>query len=194
MLAPSRFIRDKRLTVWFSVPSVVMMMSRMRMLRPDLFPSLRLSLFCGEALPASAAQAWQYAAPNSRIENLYGPTETTIAISHYTWDTSVDVTQFPNGVVPIGDVFPNHEACIIDPQYRPVDVGLEGELCLSGPQVARCYLNDPERTRERFVTIPGKGASLWYRTGDLVRPGSRFQMPLLLRPTRRPSSDMRDFG
>jgi acyl-coenzyme A synthetase/AMP-(fatty) acid ligase len=48
-------------------------------------------------------------------------------------------------------------------------VGLEGELCLAGPQVAQCYLNDPVRTRERFLKISGMGGSIWYRTGDLVR-------------------------
>ncbi|MEZ5121307.1 MAG: AMP-binding protein [Solirubrobacterales bacterium] len=55
LMAPGRFIRDSRLTVWFSVPSVGVFARRLGMLKPGAFPSLRLSLFCGEPLPAAAA-------------------------------------------------------------------------------------------------------------------------------------------
>ena len=101
-MAPAKFIRQHELTMWFSVPSVVALLSRMRLLTPGAFPSLRWSLFCGEPLPAVAAQAWQAAAPNSQVENLYGPTEATIAITHYRWQTDVSPGQCVNGVVPIG--------------------------------------------------------------------------------------------
>src|SRR5690606_36517519 len=50
MMAPAWSIVEKDLTVWFSVPSVAMLMAKMRMLTPGRFPNLRLSLFCGEAL------------------------------------------------------------------------------------------------------------------------------------------------
>lgn len=45
-----------------SVPSVIRVLSRMRLLLPGSFPSLRYSLFCGEPLAASYAQLWQEAA------------------------------------------------------------------------------------------------------------------------------------
>src|SRR5256886_9966354 len=79
VMAPAKFIKDHQLTMWFSVPSVVGFMSKMGMLKPGAFSSLRFSLFCGEPLPAAYASLWQEAAPQSVIENLYGPTETTIA-------------------------------------------------------------------------------------------------------------------
>ena len=85
-MAPAKFIREHQLTMWFSVPSVIGVLAKMRLLSPGCFPSLRYSLFCGEPLAASYAQLWQEAAPNSILENLYGPTETTIAISHYRWN------------------------------------------------------------------------------------------------------------
>ena len=79
LLAPTRFVNKNELTVWFSVPSVAARMLRRGTLAPDTMRTLRWSLFCGEPLPRRAAEAWQDAASNSIVENLYGPTELTIA-------------------------------------------------------------------------------------------------------------------
>ncbi len=62
-ISPRNFVRRNELTMWFSVPSTAAMMLGLRALRPDDFPSLRLSLFCGEALPKRLAIAWSAAAP-----------------------------------------------------------------------------------------------------------------------------------
>jgi len=169
MMAPAKFIREKELTMWFSVPSVAMFMSRMRMLTPDAYPSLRFSLFCGEALSASLAQQWQEAAPKSIVENLYGPTEATIAISHYTWKGKESIAICKNGIVPIGRIFDGQKYCIIDEQFCVVENGREGELCLNGTQITDGYLNDSEKTKTQFIRIPSQGEGMWYRTGDLVK-------------------------
>jgi amino acid adenylation domain-containing protein len=168
-MAPAKFIKTSKLTIWFSVPSVITLMQRMRLLKPGGFPSLRLSLFCGEPLLAAAAEAWQQAAPNSIVDNLYGPTEATIAISHYRWQAERAGAEFVNGIVPIGDVFPSQAFCVIDGNRNPLARGQAGELCVSGSQVTSGYFNNPERTRQQFVTLPERGAAHWYRTGDLVR-------------------------
>ena len=78
LMAPARFIVEQSLTVWSSVPSVAAFMRRMKMLKPGAFPSIRYSVFAGEALPYALAEAWQTAAPSSVVENLYGPTEATV--------------------------------------------------------------------------------------------------------------------
>jgi len=85
MLAPARFVAKHALTVWFSVPSVVALMRRKDLLKPGSMPTLRWSLFCGEPLPRTSADAWQAAAPNSIVENLFGPTELTIACTVHRW-------------------------------------------------------------------------------------------------------------
>src|SRR4029077_10802534 len=46
VMAPAKFIREHQLTMWFSVPSVIGLLARMRLLPPGCFPSLRYSLFC----------------------------------------------------------------------------------------------------------------------------------------------------
>jgi acyl-coenzyme A synthetase/AMP-(fatty) acid ligase len=139
------------------------------MLTPCCFPSLRFSLFCGEPLPTAYAQAWQEAAPNSVVENLYGPTETTIAIAHFRYDSTKSAKGCINGIVPIGHIFEGHDGRIINEQGIAVPVGEKGELCLSGSQVAYGYWNNPVKTLEQFVRLPGSPEKMWYRTGDLVK-------------------------
>jgi len=169
VMLPAKFIRDHALTMWFSVPSLVALLSNMRLLQPKCFPSLRFSLFCGEPLTATHAQDWQEAAPNSIVENLYGPTETTIAVSHYRWDPSKSPQECLNGIVPIGWPFAGQQCRVAD--HERGKVSETGELCLAGSQVTDGYWNNPEKTRCQFVRFPETGGTLWYRTGDLVKRG-----------------------
>jgi non-ribosomal peptide synthetase component F len=55
-MLPGKYINDAGLTVWFSVPSTAVLMGRLRMLKAGKYPRLRLSLFCGEALPVEVLQ------------------------------------------------------------------------------------------------------------------------------------------
>jgi amino acid adenylation domain-containing protein len=169
VMLPAKFIRDHELTMWFSVPSVVALLSKMHLLQPHCFPSLRFSLFCGEPLAAAHAQHWQEAASNSTVENLYGPTETTIAISHYRWDPTKSSEECLSGIVPIGRPFAAQHCRIVDPERG--EVRETGELCLAGSQVTDGYWNDQEKTQRQFVRFPETGGMLWYRTGDLVKRG-----------------------
>jgi amino acid adenylation domain-containing protein len=169
VMAPAKFIREHQLTMWFSVPSVIGVLARMRLLSPGCFPSLRYSLFCGEPLAGSYAQLWQAAAPNSILENLYGPTETTIAISNYRWNKTGSSEESVNGIVPIGWIFDGQECSVIDAERTAVPVGVPGELCLCGSQVTTGYWNEPRKTQEQFVRLPAAGERIWYRTGDIVQ-------------------------
>jgi amino acid adenylation domain-containing protein len=172
-LAPVTLIAEKELSVWSSVPSVALLASKLGLLEDGAFPSLRLSLFCGEALSERLATAWQRAAPNSILENFYGPTEATITITNYRWDAQKSPGECVRGTVPIGWIYPGHEACVVNENLSPVPTGESGELCLSGSQIAAGYLNDPVRTRQQFVQLPGWERAYWYRTGDLVRRDER---------------------
>src|SRR5690606_7439115 len=93
--------------------------------------------------------------------DLYGPTETTIAVTSHEV-SATDADRFDP--VPLGKPLPGHEILIgNDDGFRSDG---EGELLIAGPQVNIGYLNDPEGTRERFIQHEGR---TWYRTGDLVR-------------------------
>ena len=167
---PGNFIKRQKITSWFSVPSMAGLLNRMRMLKPNVFRDLRFSLFCGEGLPAALAEAWQRAAPQSLLENLYGPTEATIAFTAYRWTKDQPGQASENGLVPIGQAWGGQLTAIVDESLRPVPAGASGELLLAGAQVAPGYLDDPEETAQRFVTLELQGEAVrWYRTGDLAR-------------------------
>jgi len=172
-LTPATVVDELQLTCWFSVPSVAMFASKLGLLQPGAFPTLRWSLFCGEALSASLAEAWQQAACNSIVENLYGPTEATIAITYYRWDSATSPAECVRGLVPIGWPFEGQQVCVVNEDLGPVPTGESGELCLGGSQVTRGYLNDPEKTARSFVRLRHTGDQIWYRTGDLVRQDER---------------------
>ena len=167
VMKPGRFIQERELTVWFSVPSVAIFLQRFGMLKPGSYPSLRWSLFCGEALPLEIAAAWHAAAPNATLENLYGPTEATIACTAYRWRPELPDQAPYLGLVPIGEPLGEMSAVVVDSDLRDVGVGEEGELFVAGSQVALGYLDDPERTEAAFVAPPG-GGRVHYRTGDRV--------------------------
>ena len=177
-MAPAAFLRKSELTVWFSVPAVAAFMNQLKTLRANNFPSLRYSLFCGEPLPRSVAEAWQLAAPASVLDNLYGPTELTIACSYHRWSGTDSPEICLNGVVPIGVVYEGLESAIVDAELRKVPRGEPGELCVRGPQTTPGYWRNPELTAQRFVAMPWTGGhdNRWYRTGDVVRELAGGQM------------------
>jgi len=170
VMAPAKFIRDHQLTFWFSVPSTVAFMNRFRMLKAGAFPSLRCSLFCGEALPVASAARWHEAAPNSRVDNLYGPTEATIAFTTYRYEPGLTEDLAENGIVPIGSAMPGLQTAILDPEGHLLPQGEVGELALGGPQLSQGYWKDPHKTADRFLNVSdGKASKRWYRTGDRAR-------------------------
>jgi amino acid adenylation domain-containing protein len=170
LLAPHRFLVDNGITVWFSVPSVVALLRKQGTLRPGSMPTLRWSLFCGEALPREAAEQWQLAAPNSVVENLYGPTELTIACSVHRWEPLTSPALCVNASVPIGRLYPGLHGLVMDDRLEAVPDGGAGELCVAGAQTFHGYLG-ADRAASKLIDRRGpEGTPLtYYRTGDRVR-------------------------
>ncbi|MFT5770281.1 MAG: D-alanine--poly(phosphoribitol) ligase subunit 1 [Lysobacterales bacterium] len=164
-LGPAGFIREQKLTVWFSVPSAIVLMDRFGQLKPGVFPDIRLSLFCGEPLPAEPVIKWKTAAHDSVVENLYGPTEATLACLLQPCSPEIPVTP-ERGSVAIGHPYPGMKAAILNSEEHFVHPGEPGELLLAGPQLAAGYWRDGSLTDERFITLDG---TRWYRSGDLAR-------------------------
>jgi D-alanine--poly(phosphoribitol) ligase subunit 1 len=162
------FIRRCGLTFWLSVPATAAFMRQMRLLKPGNFPTLRWSLFCGDALPMGLARTWQAATPNSVVENLYGPTEATVAFTAYRLPKEQRADAYALQTVPIGMPLTGQKAMVIDADGRPLADGEAGELCLGGSQVAAGYWRSHAQTERRFK--PPQCAEIasipWYRTGD----------------------------
>ncbi|MFJ5294655.1 AMP-binding protein [Streptomyces sp. NPDC088348] len=182
LLAPVRFVNRHALTHWNSVPSVISLAKRLRALGPGSMPTLRASMFCGEPLTLQQARAWQRAAPNSSLENAYGPTELTVTCTAYRLPEDPGHWPAPaNGTVPIGTLSPRMEHRLF-----------RSELCVRGPQRFPGYL-DPDNNAGRFLEADGApydpaGAltdAHWYRTGDRVallppdEPAGSRDLPLV---------------
>lgn len=165
---PGKYVTGSEITVWFSVPSTAVLMNKLRMLKPGAYPKLRLALFCGEALPGEITQAFAGAAPEAIVENLYGPTELTIACTLYRWDRERSMSECELGVVPIGDPYPGMELRVVDESLVEVPEGETGELIMTGPQLTLGYYRDADKTAAAFVVPPGETRT-FYRTGDRVR-------------------------
>lgn len=170
LMAPARFIQENKLTFWASVPSVITFLERLKLLKPGAFPSLRTSYFCGEPLALASAQAWQQAAPNSVVDNHYGPTEATVACSFDRLSAEPNVTP-ERGIVAIGKPYSGMCMAVVDEAGSFLTAGKTGELALSGSQVALGYFGEPELTARRFRNLahPQWGRATWYLTGDLAR-------------------------
>jgi acyl-coenzyme A synthetase/AMP-(fatty) acid ligase len=169
VMMPIGFIQQRKLTVWLSVPSVIAMGQRLGQLAPGSLPSVRISQFGGEGVSLSLAQAWQAAAPNSVVDNQYGPTECAVGCLSYRLSDKPVLTA-ERGTLSIGRPFPGMEAATVDADMNFLGANEIGELAMQGPQLALGYLGDEAKTAARFRMLnhPRLGMTRWYLTGDLA--------------------------
>jgi amino acid adenylation domain-containing protein len=124
-------------------------------------PPLRLVFTGGDAVPPDLLADLHAAFPAARLTVLYGPTETTIICARYLVP--------PGGAAPgqmIGRAFPGVQLRLYDAHRQLVPVGVPGEVYIGGGGVGRGYLDRPELTAEKFLTLDGHR---FYRSGDLAR-------------------------
>ena len=141
-----------RISVLDTVPTLLSMLSG------DV-PTLRTIILGGEACPPSVLERWSR--PGRRFFNSYGPTETTVVAT---------VAELRAGdAVTIGRPIPNYTCYIVDDAMRIVPPGVEGELMIGGPGVAKGYLGRPDLTGQKFIANPfpfHANDPILYRSGD----------------------------
>ena len=145
---------DAGVTVLDTVPTLLAMM-------PKDAPKLRVIILGGEACPPSVAARW--CKSGRTIFNSYGPTEATVVA------TVAEVK--PDVPVTIGGPIPNYTCYVCDDALNLLDRGLEGELLIGGPGVARGYLKRDDLTAEKFIANPFQSDGrdpILYRSGDAV--------------------------
>ncbi|UXA57321.1 non-ribosomal peptide synthase/polyketide synthase [Xanthomonas prunicola] len=122
----------------------------------------------GEALPAATLARWQTLAPNTRLINEYGPTET--AVGCVVHEASTADAHAAHGRVPIGRPIDHLRIHVLDQYTQLAPIGVTGHLHIAGPQLARGYLGRPDLTAERFVPDPfaEQPGQRMYRSGDLA--------------------------
>jgi amino acid adenylation domain-containing protein len=128
--------------------------------------SVRTFVVAGDVLRPHLVAAWRRVAPQARIINECGPTETVVGCCVY--ETGPDDAD--TGSVPIGGPVANTQLYVLDEDLNPVPPGTPGELYVGGHGVSRGYLGRPGLTAERFLPDPfGPPGVRLYRTGDRVR-------------------------
>jgi amino acid adenylation domain-containing protein len=166
-LLVSELIERHRLTVWYSVPSVLtMMLMRGKLAERDV-AELRLVLFAGEVFPVKHLRQLMSTMPDARFFNLYGPTETNVCTYHEV-KTLPDTQSVP---VPIGKACANTQVMALAESGELVtSPGTEGLLYVRGSTVMAGYCGRPAETAQAFVANPfavGHEEKL-YCTGDWV--------------------------
>ena len=157
-LMPARLIEREQITVAVFVPSVISLMMRAREATARRLGSLRRVVVCGEALRPAQVEAMFAACPDVVVQNTYGPTEATVSM------TSVELRRGDyagacGATVAIGAAIPGMALHLVGGPHAD-----EGEIVITGPQLAQGYFGDPERTAEAFR--PVAGGELGYHTGD----------------------------
>ncbi len=118
----------------------------------------------GEASSIADLEALWAVAPKIRLFNRYGPTETTIVVTHQ----HVTPELVAGGTVPIGYPHPFVTFHLVDDNGKIIeDADQVGELYIGGVQLMTGYWGAPALTAEilRSDIVPGEKV---YKTGDLV--------------------------
>jgi amino acid adenylation domain-containing protein len=142
----AKFMEEQGITVWYSVPSALILLILHASARVQSLKQLRLVLFAGEIFPMKYLRRLAELLPHADLYNLYGPTETNVC-TYYRVQRALLAKQER---LPIGKACENAEAYAVN-----------GELYVRGPGVALGYWGDAEKTRKSFQRNV-------YKTGDLV--------------------------
>jgi len=160
-LTPAKFIRRERITVWNSTPSAVGLMLTARHLKHENLSTLRLINFCGEPLLKEILDAIFRELPHVLVQNTYGPTEATVAVTCLKL-TSDNYDQFIRSSVAIGDAIAGNELHLVGGGHDN-----EGEIVITGAQLAQGYWRNTEKTTLAFRTLQINGENrAAYFTGD----------------------------
>jgi amino acid adenylation domain-containing protein len=161
----TELIRSRGITVWYSVPSALVLMLTRGKLAEWGVPSLRVVLFAGEVFPIKYLKDLRRAF-RGRLVNLYGPTETNVC----TWYEVRDDVLEREVPIPIGRATANYDVVALTADGLVAAPGETGELYARGPGIMTGYWGDAAKTASVLVPNPLQPAydERVCRTGDLV--------------------------
>ena len=162
----ARWLEAERITVWYSVPSVLTLLASYGGLQQLDLSGLRVVIFAGEVFPPKHLARLMAELPHPRYLNWYGPTETNVCTAYEVPPSWADARP-----VPIGKACANTEVfAVTSDGCRVSRPGEEGELYVRGPSLMQGYWGQPAKTSEALVRNPFRSEydEAVYRTGDLV--------------------------
>ena len=161
----SKIIRDERVTIWNSVPSLMEMVVSYEEARGGNLPeSLRLVMLSGDWIPATLPGRIEGLSKKAKVVSLGGATEASIwSIVHPVESVDPDARS-----IPYGRPLTNQSVHVLDEYLNPRPIWAPGQLYIGGVGLALGYWRDEEKTRANFIVHPQTGDRL-YKTGDWGR-------------------------
>ncbi len=168
MLAPYlvRSIPQWGITVWYSVPSILVAMLDKGELETRGLPPVRILFFAGEVFPTPQLRRLRRALPHVQLYNLFGPTETNVC-TYY--EVPADIPDDQTAPIPIGRACEHMETFVLGDDGAEVPAGMEGTLWARGGNLMQSYWGDPARTAATLRPDPRGQGGPAYCTGDRVR-------------------------
>ncbi len=163
----AEWIDKERISVWYSVPTILSLLVRSGNLSRFTFDALRTIIFAGEVFPVKYLRELMAFIPKPAYYNFYGPTETNV-ITYY---RVPEIPEDRTAPIPIGRSCANMDVFGLTDEGKRVErPGDVGELYARGSFVAQGYWGDAEKTQRNFVPNPVHHGyqEIAYRTGDLV--------------------------
>lgn len=148
--------------VWVSTPSFADICLADKSFCSAMLPELAVFLFCGETLTNHTASALLERFPGTLVVNTYGPTESTVALTHVTVTEDLARNTSP---LPVGTAKPGSMIEIWDAGGQPLPDGIQGEIVILGDTVSTGYLGSPDLTARSFFVHPHSGVR-GYHSGD----------------------------
>jgi amino acid adenylation domain-containing protein len=165
------YIYEKKISVWNSVSSVLVLLASRGNLERFKFDFMHLVHFSGDVLPIKYLRVYKELMPEADFYNIYGQTEANSSLHYHVADIPDDHVR----QIPIGKPFPNFEVFAIGDDDQVVSKpGQDGELYIKSSTLAAGYWRDAKLTMEKFVPDPRAPNSQVrvYKTGDVVKIGS----------------------
>lgn len=160
------WLNHENITVWNSVPAFVEMLAEYEEYQRQVTSqSLRLVMMSGDWVPVSLPGRIRNLFQNVEIVALGGATEGSIWSNHF---EIPEIVPEDWKSIPYGKPLANQKYYVLDQNMEDCPDWVPGTLYIAGDGVAQGYLNDNEKTEEKFVVLDRTGERL-YCTGDMGR-------------------------
>jgi amino acid adenylation domain-containing protein len=157
----AKLIADQQISVWYSTPTILNLITLYGKIERYDFSHLKLILFAGEVYPLHQFLNLYHKLPGVTYYNLYGPTETNVCC--YFQINQIDEIEQS---IPIGKVCEHYLSKINNYETK-------GELLINGNGLMLGYWNEASLTNEKYENDSNN--IKWYKTGDIVNLNHKGQ-------------------